>query len=564
MHKREFRYWGLILALLVSMSGGSAFSPSNKKPALKWIQLSKGSTKDYRAPVEKLFWQTEGGKAVALKRKQYKNNLLYILDFSDFDYSQSTIYFPRDKSTRFLKEIKYKKGVVLMQSVNKSVKIVQDPNHPNVVVIFRPEDYKENWQQAMTAKDYEDALAIIDEVRGFRVSFPELLRDRLDCLYYLGYQRFNEGDFLGAESHLRKYVKDKPEDLIATFTFAKALYRVKEYDDSERLLSELTKADIERSEIYFKLAEVQLAERKFAEAAENFSRAAQIKEVYEEPNPAIYFLLGLANFYSGNTSEARYNFEKFLEYDNIEPTHEAKAKKFLGREEETELLYSSRKVRVIYKKVNLRKNPTTKSEKLDTVKKGEIYTVLESQGDWLHIEDQERALEGWIIREAAGNQHVEWLSSLPEDSGNESSYALSAPLKGFDNTPNANLADFQGKVVLLHFWATWCKPCLKELPSLLEFYHKKYPKLKKKGLELLTISNDARQKDLMKYVSEKDIDFPIYWDSLGKINQLVGVGQFIPQTAIIGRNGKVLERLPSQDWKSKSLSKKLKSYLDKG
>lgn len=562
MHKREFRYWGMMLALLVLMGGAVIFSMASEKPRLRSIQWTNEFTNDYRVRVERITWETDNDQAVLLGTMKIDGNQHYILNFSGFDDRDMRFPLP-EKRVTLVPFLEYRDHSVLMQPMDTGVKIVKDPKAQNVAVIFRAEDYREKWRQAMAAKENEEALATINEAERLQVDLPEMGKDKLDCLYYFGYQRFREEDYVTAEACLRKYVKDKPEDLIARFTFAKALYRVKQYDDSERILSELIKADIERSEIYFKLAEVQLAKRKFSEAAENFSRAAQIKEAYDEPNPAIYFLLGLANFYNDNTSEARYNFEKFLEYDNIEPTHEAKAKKFLGREEETELAYSSGKVRVIYKKVNLREGPTTKSKKIGAVKKGEIYTVLKEQEGWLHIYDETRARDGWIIRESDGNRHVEGFDASFKESPVSPTYSLSAPLKGFDDTPNANLADFQGKVVLLHFWATWCKPCLKELPSLLEFYHKKYPKLKKKGLELLTISNDARQKDLMKYVSEKNINFPIYWDSLGKINQLVGVGQFIPQTAIIGRNGKVLERLPSQDWKSKSLSKKLKSYLDK-
>ncbi len=48
-------------------------------------------------------------------------------------------------------------------------------------------------------------------------------------------------------------------------------------------------------------------------------------------------------------------------------------------------------------------------------------------------------------------------------------------------------SDYEGKVLLVAFWATWCKPCLQELPHLVEF-HKKY---KDQGFELIIVSTDG-------------------------------------------------------------------------
>ncbi|MHC4586004.1 MAG: peroxiredoxin family protein, partial [Planctomycetota bacterium] len=54
------------------------------------------------------------------------------------------------------------------------------------------------------------------------------------------------------------------------------------------------------------------------------------------------------------------------------------------------------------------------------------------------------------------------------------------------NGKNVSLADFQGKVLILDFWATWCPPCVKEIPHFIELYEQ----YKDKGFEIVGISLD--------------------------------------------------------------------------
>ena len=67
------------------------------------------------------------------------------------------------------------------------------------------------------------------------------------------------------------------------------------------------------------------------------------------------------------------------------------------------------------------------------------------------------------------------------------------------------LANQKGKVILVDFWATWCKPCVKGIHHLKEFY----PRYKDKGFEIIGISLDSNKKDVEDYISKENIKWKI-------------------------------------------------------
>jgi cytochrome c biogenesis protein CcmG, thiol:disulfide interchange protein DsbE len=101
-----------------------------------------------------------------------------------------------------------------------------------------------------------------------------------------------------------------------------------------------------------------------------------------------------------------------------------------------------------------------------------------------------------------------------------------------DADRKVSLSDLRGKVVVLNFWATWCPPCVEEMPSLVQMQQR----MKGKGVEVLAISLDADEGAYHKFLKDHNVDLLTVRDGDGKSNNLYGTFKF-PETYIIDRNG---------------------------
>jgi thiol-disulfide isomerase/thioredoxin len=108
--------------------------------------------------------------------------------------------------------------------------------------------------------------------------------------------------------------------------------------------------------------------------------------------------------------------------------------------------------------------------------------------------------------------------------------------------------DYKGEVVLLNIWATWCGPCRIEMPSMQRLEETLGPK----GLRIVAVSVDVpgMEQSINDFADELKLSFEILHDPSQKIEQIYQTTG-VPETFIIGRDGRVRRRVIGQDdWSS--------------
>ena len=115
-----------------------------------------------------------------------------------------------------------------------------------------------------------------------------------------------------------------------------------------------------------------------------------------------------------------------------------------------------------------------------------------------------------------------------------------------DGNQTVTLSQLHGQVVVLNFWATWCAPCVEEIPSLVTMSQK----MKGKGVTVLGVSVDADEDAYEKFVKDHGVTFLTVRDADQKSNVLYGTVKF-PETYIIDRSGVVRRKfIGAVDWTS--------------
>jgi cytochrome c biogenesis protein CcmG/thiol:disulfide interchange protein DsbE len=117
-----------------------------------------------------------------------------------------------------------------------------------------------------------------------------------------------------------------------------------------------------------------------------------------------------------------------------------------------------------------------------------------------------------------------------------------------DGGRSVDLSKLRGRVVVLNLWATWCAPCIEELPSLLALQHKM------PDLEIVAVSMDQDPDVYHKFLTDHHVDILTFRDADQRINALYGTVQ-IPETYIIDKQG-ILRRkfIGAQNWTSPEIT----------
>lgn len=113
-----------------------------------------------------------------------------------------------------------------------------------------------------------------------------------------------------------------------------------------------------------------------------------------------------------------------------------------------------------------------------------------------------------------------------------------------DEENKVTLSQFRGQVVVLNFWATWCPPCVEEMPSLVEMQRR----MKPKGVTVLAVSVDVDQNAYKKFLKDHNVNLLTARDPDQKTSGLYGTFKF-PETYVIDRNGVMRRKfIGAVDW----------------
>lgn len=112
-------------------------------------------------------------------------------------------------------------------------------------------------------------------------------------------------------------------------------------------------------------------------------------------------------------------------------------------------------------------------------------------------------------------------------------------LKSVDGK-TVKLSDYKGKVVILDFWATWCPPCRKGIPDLIELKNE----FGKKGVEIIGISVDSKNTiaEVPSFVKDKKINYPVVYADKKVVSDYGGI-ESIPTSFIVDKSGKIVNKM---------------------
>jgi thiol-disulfide isomerase/thioredoxin len=122
-----------------------------------------------------------------------------------------------------------------------------------------------------------------------------------------------------------------------------------------------------------------------------------------------------------------------------------------------------------------------------------------------------------------------------------------------DGATTVHLAGYRGRVVLLNFWATWCAPCVVEMPSLLQL-HRDDP-----GLVIIAVSVDDDAAAYKQFLENRHVDLITVRDPSESAPKLFH-SEMWPETYLIDRTGVIRRKfIGAQDWSSPEIRAYLKS-----
>jgi len=135
---------------------------------------------------------------------------------------------------------------------------------------------------------------------------------------------------------------------------------------------------------------------------------------------------------------------------------------------------------------------------------------------------------------------------------------LEASFADLNGSPRP-LSEWRGKLVVLNFWATWCPPCLKEMPAFVRLQQR----YGERGVQFVGIALDTRD-EVAKFVQAHGIDFPILAGEedvavyMQRLGNTIGA---LPYTVVVDRDG-AIRHTHQGEWSEAEAEKVLRGLLD--
>jgi len=126
-----------------------------------------------------------------------------------------------------------------------------------------------------------------------------------------------------------------------------------------------------------------------------------------------------------------------------------------------------------------------------------------------------------------------------------------------DRGRSISVPNFDGKLLVLNFWATWCPPCVSEMPSLNQF-QKDFAAA---GVVVLGVSVDRNERAYRRLIEQKKVAFLTARDPEARISSRYGTFKY-PETYVIDRTGKVVQKIIGPaDWTDAGMVNQIKALL---
>lgn len=249
---------------------------------------------------------------------------------------------------------------------------------------------------------------------------------------------------------------------------------------------------------------------------------------------------------TSNTSRGLKDFKDQIKYSEEWATY---VQSELTKKLTDKTLSAESKAVLVLVKVMLKMNTlpaTSKLTKQDILEvrktANEIYTIYPSLPYMIFFEQEYDALASNLLTHKESQEHYlkmsktdnEKVSEIYSDKYKEFTTIFDLKFTAHDGR-EIDLKDYRGKVVLIDFWATWCGPCVAEMPHVKSVYEK----YKSLGFEVIGISLDSEKTRLEEYLKKNEIVWPQYFDGKGWGNEMAvkhGVTS-VPAAYLIDRDG---------------------------